>query len=89
MQICLNETKERSIDHLGEILMARIAAQLSRHNWSLKMLSDNSGVPYETIKKIASGKIQNPSLRTMRSIADAFGCSIDYLAGADAASPSA
>lgn len=66
---------------LAEVLMSRISSQLSAHNWSLKILSDNSGVPYETIKKIASGKISNPSLKSILKISLAFGCTIDYLAG--------
>ena len=32
---------------LAEVLMCRISSQLSAHNWSLKILSDKSGVPYE------------------------------------------
>ena len=50
-------------------------------NWSLKTLSDRSTVPYETIKKVANGKIRNPSLKNIFKIAEAFDCSIDYLAG--------
>ena len=68
---------------LAEGLMCRISSQLSAHNWSLKILSDKSGVPYETIKKIASGKICNPSLKSVLKISLAFGCTIDYLAGLD------
>ena len=74
-------SEEWDEDTLGRILTERITIQLSLHNWSLKMLSDNSGVPYETIKKVANGKIQNPSLKNVMKIAEAFGCSIDYLTG--------
>lgn len=74
-------SEEWNEDTLGRILTERITIQLSLHNWSLKMLSDNSGVPYETIKKVANGKIQNPSLKNAMKIAEAFGCSIDYLTG--------
>jgi transcriptional regulator with XRE-family HTH domain len=66
---------------MAEILMSRISTQLSSHNWSLKILSDKSGVPYETIKKIANGKTANPSLKSILKISAAFGCSMDYLAG--------
>ena len=68
---------------LAEVLMCSISSQLSAHNWSLKILSDKSGVPYETIKKIASGKICNPSLKSILKISLAFGCTIDSLAGLD------
>ena len=61
-------------DHGGfsRIIAGRISTQLSRHNWSLKTLSDKSTVPYETIKKVA---------KNILKIAEAFDCSIDYLAG--------
>ena len=62
-------------------LAERISRQLFTHNWSLKMLSDKSGVPYETLKKISNAKIENPSLRSAVKIAAAFDCSLDYLTG--------
>ena len=68
---------------LAEVLMCRISSQLSAHNWSLKILSDKSGAPYETIKKIASGKICNPSLKSVLKISLAFGCTMYDLAGLD------
>ena len=74
------DTENDSPD-LAEIIMSRISSQLSTHNWYLKILSENSGVPYETIKKIANGKISNPSLKSILKISLAFGCTIDYLAG--------
>ena len=76
----LQEECEEKED-FSKIVQARISTQLSKHNWSLKILSDRSSVPYETIKKVANGKIGNPSLRNILRIAEAFGCSIDYLAG--------
>ena len=76
----LQEEFEEKED-FSKIVQARISTQLSKHNWSLKILSDRSSVPYETIKKIANGKIGNPSLRNILRIAEAFGCTIDYLAG--------
>ena len=66
---------------LAETLSERISHQLFTHNWSLKMLSDKSEVPYETLKKISNAKIENPSLRSIARIACAFGCSLDYLVG--------
>ena len=52
---------------------------LSRKGWTLKTLSDKSGVPYETLKKLANAKINNPSLQSTVKIAEAFGCSLDSL----------
>lgn len=68
-------------DDIAASLTSRISTQLSVHNWSLKMLSDQSGVPYETVKKVVNGKISSPSLKNVVKIASAFGCSVDYLAG--------
>ena len=54
---------------------------LNRHSWTLKELSDRSGVPYETVKKLANAKISRPSLYSLTLIAEAFSCSLDELAG--------
>lgn len=52
---------------------------LSQKGWTLKTLSDKSGVPYETLKKLANAKIDNPSLQSVIKVAQAFDCSIDSL----------
>lgn len=72
---------QQTEEALAESLAERISAQLSMHNWTMKMLSDKSDIPYETIKKIAHGRVQNPSLRSILQIALALGCPLDYLAG--------
>lgn len=72
---------QKKILTLANKLAERISRQLFTHNWSLKMLSDKSGVPYETLKKISNAKIENPSLRSAVKIAAAFDCSLDYLTG--------
>ena len=76
-----NEKVFEEPNGFSKVIAGRISTQLSRHNWSLKTLSDRSTVPYETIKKVANGKIRNPSLKNIFKIAEAFDCSIDYLAG--------
>lgn len=68
-------------DVLTETLIANICAQLSSHNWSLKMLADYSELPYESIKKLINHKISRPSFYSIWKISSAFGCSIDRLAG--------
>ena len=82
-EVIMNQTEKvfEEPDGFSKIIAGRISTQLSRHNWSLKTLSDRSTVPYETIKKVANGKIRNPSLKNIFKIAEAFDCSIDYLAG--------
>lgn len=52
---------------------------LSEKGWTLKTLSDKSGVPYETLKKLANAKIDNPSLQSVARVAQAFDCSVDSL----------
>ena len=76
-----NEKVFEEPNGFSKVIAGRISTQLSRHNWSLKTLSDRSTVPYETIKKVANGKIRNPSLKNIFKIAEVFDCSIDYLAG--------
>lgn len=52
---------------------------LSLKGWTLKTLSDRSGVPYETLKKLANAKIDNPSLQSVIKVAQAFDCTLDSL----------
>lgn len=40
-------------------------------------LSERSGVPVSTIKKISAGITTDPNLSTIQSIASALGCSVD------------
>lgn len=82
-----------SVEQQKYLLRDSINERLNQHNWTLKMLSDRSSVPYETIKKLANAKIDKPSLYSITRIADAFQCSLDELTGrssfSDAALPSA
>lgn len=66
---------------LTDILLKNICYQLSQRNWSLKMLADESELPYETVKKLINGKIRRPSFISILQIANALDCSIDSLAG--------
>lgn len=80
MNTTLNPEKE-ALDKLAATLADRILEQLCRHGWTMKTLSEKSGLPYETLKKIMARKIHNPSLRSVCLIADALECSIDELVG--------
>lgn len=46
---------------------------------TLEDLSQQSGVPLSTIKKISAGITTNPNLETVKAIASALGCSLDDL----------
>jgi SOS-response transcriptional repressor LexA len=49
------------------------------NNWSIRRLSDESQLPYESVKKLLSGKIANPSIYSLYKIGKALNCGIDYL----------
>lgn len=68
-------------EELIPLLIQNIGIQMSRRNWSIKMLSDRADLPYETLKKLLSYKIRRPSLITVVKIASAFECPIDRLLG--------
>lgn len=78
-------SEERNADPNGndltDIIIANICAELSDRNWSLKMLADKADLPYESVKKLISHKIQKPSFVSIWQIANALGCSVDKLAG--------
>lgn len=48
-------------------------------NMKISELSEKSGVPINTLKKILSGISDNPQLSTVRAIAHALDCTIDDL----------
>lgn len=68
-------------DHLTDIIIANICAELSDRNWSLKMLADKADLPYESVKKLISHKIRKPSFLSIWQISNALNCSVDKLAG--------
>lgn len=61
------------------IISRNILLILSDKKWSLRKLSEASGIPYESLKKIINQKIKNPSLYSILQISEALGCNIDYL----------
>lgn len=66
---------------LTDILINNICAQLAKRSWTLKDLADRADLPYESVKKLINHKIQRPSFVSIWQIANAFGCSMDRLAG--------
>ncbi|MDO4333711.1 MAG: helix-turn-helix transcriptional regulator [Eubacteriales bacterium] len=68
-------------EKLTETIVSNICAQLSKRNWSIKMLADKADLPYESVKKLIGGKIERPSFFSIWMIANALGCSVDKLAG--------
>jgi len=47
---------------------------------TIEELSEKSGVPISTLKKISAGITTNPSLDTVKAIARALNCTLDDLA---------
>ena len=66
---------------LTNTLIENICSRLAQYNWSLKMLADQSDLPYESVKKLINRKIQKPSFYSVWQIANALGCTVDQLAG--------
>lgn len=69
------------VSNLTETIITNICTELSNRNWSLKMLADKADLPYESVKKLISHKIQKPSFISIWQIAGALDCSVDKLAG--------
>ena len=62
----------------------RVKILMSKHEWSMRDLSRQSGIPYSTIYDVLeSGKTQpdNLTARNLKRLARTLGTSIDYLVG--------
>lgn len=57
----------------------RIYYLLENRHWSVKTLSDESNIPYETLKKLLSRKTENTSFHNIMKIALAFNCNLNDL----------
>lgn len=66
-------------DHLVKNLVFNIDQYLSERNWTIRVLSEKSDIPYESLKKLVNGKISNPSICSLVKLSNAFECSIDSL----------
>ena len=62
--------------NMGETLKKRIFELTIKYNKTFYELSKISGIPKSTIRKIASGKSNNPNLANIEKIAIAFGLSL-------------
>ena len=76
-------TKYAEQNLLKSNIIKNINKILNTNNWSIRKLSDFSGLPYESVKKLLSGKIKNPTIYTLYKISQALGCGMDYLIGYD------
>ncbi|MBQ7955584.1 MAG: helix-turn-helix domain-containing protein [Lachnospiraceae bacterium] len=60
---------------------------LNERNMSLQELADQANIPYETMRNIYYGKVTDPKVSTMMSIANVFQLSVNYLMGKSLYSP--
>lgn len=53
-----------------------IAEKMAELKWTRHDLAEKSNLPYDTVKRIVSGKTLNPTIDTLDRIANAMGCSV-------------
>lgn len=63
------------------LLGLRVLTQMGKRGISIPKLAQQAGLPLSTVQKIVAGKSKQPSLWTIRKLADTLDVSIDYLAG--------
>ena len=68
----------KDIGHETKHLAQKLIFLKERNHMTTRMLSERTGVPVGTLNKIISGATDNPSVRVMEKIADAFGVPIIY-----------
>lgn len=66
---------------MKNIVRKKLEHLLEITDWGLQELSNRSGLPYDTVKSIYYGRIENPRIETLIAIADAFTISLDFLVG--------
>ena len=66
---------------MKNIVRKKLEKLLEVTDWSLSELSNRSNLPYDTVKSIYYGRIENPRIETLIAIADAFTISLDFLVG--------
>ena len=63
-------------------MLAQIIKELrKKHKISQEELAKQAGITYSTLIKIESGANDNPTIKTMKKIADALDVSLDELVG--------
>jgi len=60
--------------------LERINEIRKQRGMTIEELSERSGIPVSTLKKISAGITTNPSLDTVKAIARALDCTLDDLA---------
>ncbi|MFC1621245.1 helix-turn-helix domain-containing protein [Candidatus Omnitrophota bacterium] len=63
------------------MLSKKIKSLRKKAGWSQQKLAEKASLSYNAITKIEQGAAKQPTIQTMIKIADAFGVSLDELAG--------
>ncbi len=77
----MNELTKVEYQKMTDLIIANICVELTARNWTLKKLSDETEIPYESIKKLFGGKVLKPSFNSIWQIANALDCPLDKLTG--------
>ena len=64
-----------------ESLGKKISRLRDERVWTQAELAKRSGIMAATISRIESGEIKNPGLEILKTLAAAFGITVDYLIG--------
>ena len=56
------------------IMVENINRLLYQKNWSIRQLADEAELPYESVKKLVGGKVNNPTIYTISKVCDALNC---------------
>lgn len=75
----MNISYSYNTQEASSLIIDRIYCLLESNHWSVKTLSDQSNIPYETLKKLLSRKTEHTSFHNIMKIALAFKCNLDYL----------
>ena len=70
-------TSQRQVPTFGR----RVQRMRERRGLSVQELADRAGTRYQTIWKIERGSLREPSIVLAQKIAQALGCTTDYLIG--------
>lgn len=63
--------KNNIVDTLNRMMYSK--------EWTIKQLSEKAELPYESVKKLIGGKINNPTIYTLIKLSKALDCGLDFL----------
>ena len=73
------DNKTLEVLYFKNTIVGTINALMYEKGWTIKKLSDRSELPYDSVKKLVGGKINNPTIYSLIKICTALNCSLDSL----------